>query len=61
MCLSTVYGDSAEEPLCEYVTRVSVSDGTVTLTNVTGNEVAVEGRIRSVDLIKNVIVLEQPS
>jgi predicted RNA-binding protein len=60
MCLSTVYRTDASVPenmLAEYVTEVSASGGTLLFKDITGSEIAVDGRIEKIDLIKNIIVV----
>ncbi|MDR1293138.1 MAG: CooT family nickel-binding protein [Clostridiales Family XIII bacterium] len=57
MCLSTVYKAGDDAPLAEYVTRVKVKGEEITLTDITGNEVACRGGISSIDLVKNVITI----
>ena len=59
MCLSTAYEitDSGKKKLAEFVSSV-VDDGSkITLRDVMGVETVVEGRIRSLDLVNNEIVL----
>ena len=59
MCLSTVYEvrDGEENRLCECVSGIKVGEGTVTLTDIMGQELVVNGVITSIDLIKNIILL----
>ncbi|MDR1042686.1 MAG: CooT family nickel-binding protein [Clostridiales Family XIII bacterium] len=59
MCLSTVYKTGKTgEPLAEYVTGIKVDGDEITLTDITGNDVVARGAITSVDLIKNVILID---
>jgi predicted RNA-binding protein len=62
MCLSTVYvleKDGDMTMLCEYVSAVSISGDDLTFTDITGGETGVSGSIRSVDLVKNTIVVSK--
>jgi predicted RNA-binding protein len=62
MCLSTVYTlESGGEMsmLCEYVSAVEVSGDALKFTDIMGAETGVSGSIRSVDLVKNTIVVEK--
>ena len=60
MCLSTVYKirDGEKEKVCEYVSSVKSSDGEFVFTDVMGEEKLVPGKLRSVDLVKNEIIIE---
>ena len=61
MCLSTVIAErnGSSEKLCEYVSKVRVDGSTIVFTDVMGAETAVEGTIRSMDFVKNIIVIEE--
>ncbi|MBQ9826999.1 MAG: CooT family nickel-binding protein [Firmicutes bacterium] len=60
MCLSTVYKlkDGEKEKICEYVSGVRNSDGEFVFTDVMGEEKTVPGKLSSIDLIKNEIIIE---
>ena len=60
MCLSAVYEvrDGAEKLVCEHTTAISIGDGTVTLTDILGEEIVIVGVLRSIDLIKNIIKVD---
>ena len=60
MCLSTVYkADGSERTkLAEYVSSVKSEGGKITLTDIMGLETVVFGAMKSVDLVKNEIVIE---
>jgi predicted RNA-binding protein len=61
MCLSTVYElgtGGTRKLLREYVSSVTVSEDTLTFTDIMGDEVAVTGSLRSVDLVKNIIIID---
>ena len=59
MCLSTVYKvqNGSQDIVCEHVSAISIGDGNVTLTDVMGQETIVEGIIASIDLMKNIILI----
>ena len=61
MCLSTVYKlkDGEKEKICEYVSGVRNSDGEFVFTDVMGAETIMAGKLRSVDLVKNEILIEE--
>ena len=60
MCLSTVYkADGSERTkLAEYVSNVRSEGDKITLTDIMGLETVVFGAMKSVDLVKNEIVIE---
>ena len=60
MCLSTVYkADGSERTkLAEYVSSVRSEGDRITLTDIMGLETVVYGAMKSVDLVKNEIVIE---
>ena len=60
MCLSTVMleKNGTQEKVCEYVSNVKTDGKKITLVDVMGNETFVEGTIKSMDFIKNLIVVE---
>jgi predicted RNA-binding protein len=60
MCLSTAWklnGKGEREMLWEYVSGVSASGDTLTLTDLMGNEMTIKGFLRGVDLVKNTITI----
>ena len=60
MCLSTVYkADGSENvKLAEYVSSVRAEGDKITLTDIMGMETVVFGAMKSVDLVKNEIIIE---
>lgn len=60
MCLSDAYEirDGVKTPLLSYVSGISVDGGKITLTDMMGSRKIVEGRLKSVDLTSNVILIE---
>ena len=63
MCLSPVYkADGSERTkLAEYVSDVRTEGDRITLTDIMGVETVVFGTLKSVDLVKNQIVIEGPA
>lgn len=61
MCLSDAYGLDGQEriPLLRYVSGISVDGDTITLTDMMGARKIVTGKLKSVDLTKNVILIEE--
>ena len=61
MCLSTVYkADGSERTkLAEYVSSVQSEGEKIVLTDIMGLETVVYGAMKSVDLVKNEIVIEE--
>ena len=61
MCLSTVYKKSQtpENLVLNNVQRIEDHDGTIVLTNIMDQQVAVEGRILMADLVGGVVILEE--
>lgn len=60
MCLSTVMleKNGTSEKVCEYVSNVKAEGNKITLTDVLGTETLVYGTIKSMDFIKNLIIVE---
>lgn len=60
MCLSTVFEETAGERkmVCEYVSGISTDETSVTLTDIMGRETVVKGSLKSLDFIKNIIIIE---
>lgn len=60
MCLSTVYElkDGKERMISEYVNSVEFGEGDITFTDILGQESTVHGVLRSIDLVKNKILVE---
>jgi predicted RNA-binding protein len=62
MCLSTIYKDNTDDAnkLLEYVTNIdiNVETGSLRLYDITGSVKDIHGKLRSVDLIKNIILVD---
>lgn len=61
MCLSTVYKTSQkpENIVLTNVQRIEDKGGTILLTNIMEQQVAVEGRIALADLVSGYVVIEE--
>lgn len=61
MCLSTVYKkkQAPENLVLNNVQRIENRGGTIILTNIMDQQVAVEGRILMADLVAGVVILEE--
>lgn len=60
MCLSTVYKikGQEQEKICEFISKVEKKGDGFVFTDVMGEEVTVQGKLHSMDFVKNVILLE---
>jgi len=60
MCLSTVFEQRGAEQikLAEYVSSVREEEGKITLTDIMGTETVAYGKLKSVDLVQNRIIIE---
>ena len=63
MCLSTVYKMTEKDPIlfCKNIQNVSVNpgDGKLTFTDIMGIPYESTGKIRSIDLVDNKIMIEE--
>ena len=57
MCLSAVYEvrGGNESLVCEYTTAISLDGRVITLTDIMGDEIAITGTLKSIDLVNNII------
>ena len=60
MCLSTVYEivDGEENMIGECVTGIVTGEGSVSFTDILGEKTVVKGKIKEVDLVKNIVLIE---
>ena len=61
MCMSSAYEVREGEEnvfLCDYIREAQVEAGSVKLTDITGKQMVVNGKIRTIDLVKNVILID---
>ncbi|NLO49421.1 MAG: CooT family nickel-binding protein [Clostridiales bacterium] len=57
MCLATVYVKKGEESgiIAKNVSGIQIDGGSVTLTDILGAEIVVEGRLKKADLVNGVV------
>lgn len=60
MCLSAVYDISGgkEKLMCEHTTSLNVDGNAITFTDIMGDEIVIDGVLKSIDLVKNIILVE---
>jgi len=60
MCLSTVYREvnGEKSKVCEYVSSIESEGDTYTMTDIMGAQYTVKGSLKSLDFIKNEIIIE---
>lgn len=60
MCLSTVYAviNGNENKICEYVCNIEINGKDITLTDVMGSQVSAHGTVKSMDFVKNRVIIE---
>jgi len=60
MCLSTVFAviDGNENKVCEYVCNIDIDGRNITLTDIMGAETKVIGTLKSMDFVKNRVIIE---
>ena len=61
MCLSTVYKikGGEKEKVCEFISSVTSENGEYVFTDIMGTETRLRGLLRSVDLVKNTILIDE--
>lgn len=59
MCLATAYKNAqeSEQIICDNITKITVDGNVVTLVDIIGEEIKVEGTISMVDLTKSVVII----
>lgn len=57
MCLATVYKEPENSVVCQYVAKIVVDGDFVILTDIMGDEMRVQGKIRMVDLNNSIVEL----
>jgi len=60
MCLSTAYKNKkdADNILCKNVTRVTLEDGAVVLTDLMDEEIRIEGTLKVADLVNGYVIID---
>ena len=59
MCLAAAYKNeqTPENLICKFVSNIGFDNGKIVLTDILGENIAIEGKLSTVDLVKNVVVI----
>ena len=60
MCLAAAYKNeqTPENLICKFVSNIGFDNGKIVLTDILGENIAIEGKLSTVDLVKNVVVIQ---
>lgn len=60
MCLSTVYAvvNGNQNKVCEYVCNIEINENNITLTDIMGAQTTVKGRLKTMDFVKNLAIID---
>ena len=60
MCLSSAYdiGGGSEKLIADRITNINIEGNTVRLTTLLGTQTVIEGELKSIDLNRNVILID---
>lgn len=60
MCLAAAYKNeqTPENLICKFVSNIGFDNGKIVLTDILGDNIAIEGKLSTVDLVKNVVVIQ---
>lgn len=60
MCLAAAYKNQpeADSLVCKSVSNIKVDGNKVILTDIMGEEIEIEGIVSTIDLVKNVVVIQ---
>ena len=60
MCLAAAYKNeqTQENLICKFVSNIGFDNGKIVLTDILGENIAIEGKLSTVDLVKNVVVIQ---
>lgn len=60
MCLAAAYRNeqTPENLICKFVSNIGFDNGKIVLTDILGENIAIEGKLSTVDLVKNVVVIQ---
>ena len=60
MCLAAAYKNeqTPENLIFKYVSNIGFDNGKIVLTDILGENIAIEGKLSTVDLVKNVVVIQ---
>ena len=60
MCLAAAYKNeqTPENLICKFGSNIGFDNGKIVLTDILGENIAIEGKLSTVDLVKNVVVIQ---
>lgn len=60
MCLAAAYKNQQkpENLICKFVSNIGFNDGKIVLTDILGENIELEGTLSTVDLVKNIVVIQ---
>ena len=60
MCSAAAYKNeqTPENLICKFVSNIGFDNGKIVLTDILGENIAIEGKLSTVDLVKNVVVIQ---
>ena len=60
MCLAAAYKNeqTPENLICKFVSNIGFDNGKIVLTDILGENIAIEGKLSTVYLLKNVVVIQ---
>ena len=60
MCLAAAYKNeqTPENLICKFISNIGFDNGKIVLTDILGENIAIEGKLSTVDLVKNVVVIQ---
>ena len=60
MCLAAAYKNeqTPENLICKFVSNIGFDNSKIVLTDILGENIAIEGKLSTVDLVKNVVVIQ---
>ena len=60
MCLAAAYKNeqTPENLICKFVSNIGFDNGKIVLTDILLENIAIEGKLSTVDLVKNVVVIQ---
>ena len=60
MCVAAAYKNeqTPENLICKFVSNIGFDNGKIVLTDILGENIEIEGKLSTVDLVKNVVVIQ---
>lgn len=60
MCLAAAYKNeqTPENLICKFVSNIGFDNGKIVLTDIMGEDIVLDGKLSTVDLVKNVVVIQ---